>query len=125
MIAQRPDEPPILHDWSSVLLFACELTWLGLLGYSGWRLGGGWWLGFVGAVVLVSGFIAFWARWMAPKSPTRLDFENRQLALIVIGSTITIISAAAGPWLVGGLSSILLVLSARRHHRLASRSPNA
>lgn len=123
MIARRPEDPPILLDWSTVVMFVCELAWLGLLGFAGWRLGGGWWLGAAEAVVFVGIFVALWARWMAPRSRHRLDFENRQLLLLLLGSAITILSAAAGSVISAAVASILLVVAARRHHRLASAQP--
>lgn len=123
MIARRPDDPPILLDWSSLVMFASELAWLILLGFAGWRLGGGWWLGLVEGAVFIGAFVALWARWMAPKSRHRLDFENRQLLLLLLGSAITVLSAAAGSVIPAAIASVALVVASRRHHRLASEQP--
>lgn len=118
MIARRPEVPPILADWSTWVMFAAELIWLVVLGIAGWRLGQGWWLGAVEAVIFVGILVAAWARWMAPRSRHRLDPNNRLIALILLGSVITVLGASAGLLIPAAAASVLIVVAHRRHNRL-------
>ena len=132
MIARRPDEPPVVVHWSSLLLLAGEMTWLCVLGWSGWRLGGGWWPGAVEGAVFIGAFVLTWGTWMAPRARRRLDFEGRQLVLVLMGSLITVLGAAAGALVPALAASVAVVVGHRRHYRvvrggdadeLADRSP--
>lgn len=95
-----------------------ELAWLVLIGLTGWRLGGGWWLGALVGAALLAAFLFAWGRWMAPRSTHRLPFEYRQLLLVVLGSALTVLAAIVGLLLPAGVAALVLVWAHHRHHRI-------
>jgi len=82
--------------------FACELGLLVLAGVTGWRLGRALdvpsrsALAAVLSVLLVSGVVLVWARWNAPRSPSRLPWPWRYLTQLAPFAGVAVLAALVG-----------------------------
>ena len=92
-----PREPEQLGPLDA-LAFGVELVMLGLLVTSGHLLADGWrgWLLGVGFATIA---IAVWARWMAPRSDTRLPNPARlAFETVLFGLTGVLLAMGGHPW---------------------------
>ena len=94
--------PPGVRGPLSVVAFLCELGLLVLAGVSGWRLGmradvpARSALAAVVAVVVVSAVVIVWARWNAPRSPSRLRWPLRYLTQLAPFVVVALLAATIG-----------------------------
>lgn len=107
--------PPGVTGPLSVVAFVCELGLLVLAGVTGWRLGqrldvpGQDALAAVLAVLLVAVVVIVWARWNAPRSPSRLRWPWRYLTQLAPFVGVALLASLVG---LGWWGAVLAVLAA-------------
>ncbi len=94
--------PPGIRGPLSVVAFLCELGLLVFAGVTGWRLGmladvpARTALAAVVAVLVVSAVVIVWARWNAPRSPSRLRWPLRYLTQLAPFVVVALLAALVG-----------------------------
>ncbi|ASR53861.1 YrdB family protein [Cellulomonas sp. PSBB021] len=107
--------PPGVAGPLSVVAFVCELGLLVLAGVTGWRLGqridvpAQDALAAVLAVLLVAVVVIVWARWNAPRSPSRLPWPWRYLTQLAPFVAVALLAGLVG---LGWWGAVLTVLAA-------------
>lgn len=95
--------PPGVAGPLSVVAFVCELGLLVLAAVTGWRLGmrtdvpARSALAAVLAVLVVAAVVVVWARWNAPRSPSRLRWPMRYLTQLAPFVAVALLAALVGP----------------------------
>ncbi len=107
--------PPGVRGPLSVVAFGCEVGLLVLAGVTVWRLGmladvpGRRALAAVVAVLVVSAVVIVWARWNAPRSPSRLRWPLRYLTQLAPFVAVALLAALVG---LGWWGAILAFVAA-------------
>lgn len=119
---REPDEVPTMVDvtprvgtpgeirWFGAVAAIAQLALMAIGAWSLWTMGGGWWMGAIGALVWVAAHAMVFLVLVAPGSTLRLAFRERLLVNLLLGSVVLVASGFSGLWLPAlvALSTIIL-----------------
>lgn len=109
------DHPKTVEDdaevgWFGIVLLAGHLGLLSIASVSLWRVCGGGIVGFVTAGLIVLTYAALWRLLFAPAAPRRLDYKQRLVTTVLLGTGTVLLGALAQLWVPALLATSVVVL---------------
>lgn len=92
-------QPPARIRWFAVVSLVGHVGLLAIGAASLWRIGDGWWIGALVALLFVLLYATMWRFWLAPGSKLRRGYRERFTITLVIVPLTVVLGALAQLWL--------------------------